>query len=477
MRPIFQRLRQFLLQPVDSTSLAVFRMVFGCAVAADMVRYVVRGNVDQIWVRPQYHFTYFPFDGLELLPGPLMHALFWLLAALGVLIAVGLLTRLACVSFAVLFTYVFLLEQAVYLNHFYLICLLAWLLALLPANAAWSLDAWLIPRTGSATIPNWALWTIRGQLFICYFYGGLAKLNYDWLMGEPMRIWLAEKQEFPVLGPLFLEAWMPYFFAYGGLLFDLLIVPAILWRKTRWPALAAAAFFHLANARLFPIGIFPWLMLGATTIFLPPDWPRQLVSWLGLSWRSPRIPNLRGAVASQAPPQPPLSWRTSSILALLAIHFSVQLIVPFRHYLYPDDASWTEEGHLFAWRMKLRDKRGWVRFVITDPATGRTIVREPEKYLPQFQYNSLLMSPDLIWQHAQQLASQARAAGLLRLQVRCESSISLNGRFPQPLIDPAVDLAAQPRPWGHASWVVRLHEPLPGPQRTIFNAMTAKASR
>jgi hypothetical protein len=251
-------------------------------------------------------------------------------------------------------------------------------------------------------------------------------------------------------------------------LFDLLIVPAILWRKTRWPALAAMIFFHVANARLFPIGIFPWLMLGATTIFLPPDWPRKWLAWLGVK-PAGEVPTM---------PHPArLSVATGLILAALSLHFAVQLIVPFRHCLYEDDASWTEEGHLFAWRMKLRDKRGWMRFAVTDLATGQTIVREPEKYLPRFQYNALLMSPDLVWQHAQHLAAEARAAGAGRVEVRCQSSISLNGRQPQPLVDAAVDLAAEPRPLGHASWVVQLSEPLPDPERTLLHALTAKASR
>jgi hypothetical protein len=37
---------------------------------------------------------------------------------------------------------------------------------------------------------------------------------------------------------------------------------------------------------------------------------------------------------------------------------------------------------------------------------------------------------------------------------------SLNGRKPQLLIDPAVDLAAQPRFAFHRSWILPLHEPL-----------------
>jgi hypothetical protein len=220
------------------------------------------------------------------------------------------------------------------------------------------------------------------------------------------------------------------------------------------------------NSQLFSIGVFPWLMAGATTIFFPPQWPRWILN---------RLPWQKLAAFGQRPlaiaKHEVLGWTTRLVLAALAIHFAIQLVVPFRHHLYRGDASWTEEGHMFSWRMKLRDKRGFVRFVITDLDTGETWTRNPKEYLPRWQVDDVIMRPDLLWQHAQQLAVDYRAQGHPRVSVHVESSLSLNGRRPQPLIDPTVDLAAQPRPTINTPWIVPLREPLPTGKETVYRIM------
>src|SRR5690606_10618868 len=113
-----------------------------------------------------------------------------------------------------------------------------------PAHHAGSVDSWLRPKLRSQTAPAWALWLLRIQVGIPYFYGGLAKLNPDWLRGEPLRDWLLELAEHPLVGPVVSYETVVYFFSYGGLLFDLLVVPALLWRKTRPFAFALALAFH-----------------------------------------------------------------------------------------------------------------------------------------------------------------------------------------------------------------------------------------
>ena len=183
--------------------------------------------------------------------------------------------------FFVLFTYSFLLDQALYLNHLYLVCLLAFLLSFMPANRAFSIDAWLWPRLRSQTTPAWTIWMLRFQMGVVYFYGGVAKISPDWLRGEPMRTWMARRTEFPLIGQYFREEWAVYFISYGGLLLDLLIVPFLLWRRTRVAAFIVAILFHVMNARMFQIGIFPWLGIAATAMFFPPDWPRRIFNWLG----------------------------------------------------------------------------------------------------------------------------------------------------------------------------------------------------
>ncbi|MEO1229301.1 MAG: HTTM domain-containing protein [Myxococcota bacterium] len=253
------------------------------------------------------------------------------------------------------FTYIFLLERAHYLNHLYLACL--------PAHRAFSLDAHWGRVGGVDSMPAWILWLLRAQMGFVYFFGGVAKLNGDWLRGQPMLMWMESRSDRGELGPWL--AWDPtaFFLSYGGLLFDLLIVPALLWRRTRAAALVAAFAFHATNATLFRIGIFPYMAMGLTLLFLEPGTLRMLLVRFG-RWRPPR-----GRVD---PPR--------AMAGLFVLHLVVQTALPLRHHLFPGPAAWTEEGHLFAWRMKLRSKRGRVRYRIRS-STGRVWVENPRDHL------------------------------------------------------------------------------------------------
>jgi hypothetical protein len=439
-----------LAAPTDVASLAAFRMMFGALMVWEVYRYAVNGWVDAYWVQPEFHFGYLGFGWVEPLPAAGMWALFGALGAAGVGIAVGACYRLCAIVFTAGFTYVFLLEPARYLNHFYLFCLLGLLLAVVPAHRHWSVDAALRPGLRSDTVATWALWLLRAQVAIVYVYGGLAKLNGDWLAGEPMRTWLAARPDFPVLGRWFDQAWMVDATSYGGLLLDLLVVPAVLWRRTRIPALAAAVAFHLLNRELFNLGVFPYLAMAALLLCCAPSWPRDLLGRVGL--RVPRVD--RAPERSRSRP-----LRGAAVVAL-AGYLAVQLLVPLRHHLYAGDPSWTEAGHWFAWRMMLRDKWGQASFTVRDPSSGRQWRVDPATVLAPWQEDLLAIRPEFVRQFSHELARRFRAAGHHDVEVFAHVRASLNGREPQPLVDPTVDLASQPARLGPHPWVLPLTEPL-----------------
>ena len=54
-------------------------------------------------------------------------------------------------------------------------------------------------------------------------------------------------------------------------------------------------------------------------------------------------------------------------LALLAL---AQIAMPLRHWAYPGNVRWKEEGYRFAWRVMLTEKTEHVRFCVTDTETG-----------------------------------------------------------------------------------------------------------
>jgi hypothetical protein len=62
--------------------------------------------------------------------------------------------------------------------------------------------------------------------------------------------------------------------------------------------------------------------------------------------------------------------------------------------------------------------------------------------------------PDMILHAAQIIRDDFAARGHPTVEVRADVLVAFNGRAPQPLIDPTVDLAATPYRPGPKSWVL-----------------------
>ena len=232
-----------LMAPVDMAPLVFLRIAFGAVMLWEGWRYYDKGWIKTKFISPKFHFTYFGFDWVRPWPGEGMYLHFLIVGVLALCIMVGFYYRISAVLFLLGFAHIFLIDKILYLNHFYLIILVSFLLIFIPANRSFSLDAKLHPEIRSDTAPAWTLWLFLAQISIVYFYGGIAKLNGDWLQGEPMRAILGQRTAFPIFGPLFSEEWVVYLFSYGGLLFDLFVVPLLLWRKTRLYAMGGAPYF------------------------------------------------------------------------------------------------------------------------------------------------------------------------------------------------------------------------------------------
>jgi vitamin K-dependent gamma-carboxylase len=148
------------------------------------------------------------------------------------------------------------------------------------------------------------------------------------------------------------------------------------------------------------------------------------------------------------------------VAGLLAAYLAVQLVFPLRHFLYPGDVSWTEEGHNFAWHMKLRTKVGEAVFTVIHPRSGQTWAIKPKDYLASHQIVKMTTKPDLILLFGHYLAEQKRREGYEDVEVRAHVMVSLNGRQPQLLIDPNVDLAKEDVSLLPARWIMPLTTPL-----------------
>jgi hypothetical protein len=452
------RIKSFLMHiqkraftPVDIASLVFFRIAFGLLMVWEVWQHFHYGWIATYWIEPRFLFKYYGFSWVNPWPDHWLYVHWAILGVLGFFIAAGFLYRLSAALFFLGYTYTFLLDESRWLNHTYLICLFSFLLIFVPANRALSVDAWLNPKIRSGRAPAWTLWLLRMQIGVVYFFSGVAKLSPDWLRGEPMREWLASRNDFLIIGRFFREEWAVYLMSYGALLLDLFIVPLLLWRRTRLAAFCVALAFHLMNTRLFvALGVFPALAIAATTLFFSPDWPRRIVSIL-----RPLTPS---SVDNNALPG---QRKQVIVLSLVAAYLLIQVLVPLRHFLYRGGVEWTYEEHRFSWRMMLRDRYTLAFFYVTDPNINKTYQVSPRQYLTRKQALRMEYRPDLLLQFAHYLAAVMPRRGPKPLKVEARVSISINGRQPQLLLDPNVDLAAEPRTLRRPRWLREIHEPLP----------------
>ncbi|MDT5016119.1 MAG: hypothetical protein QOD39_2279, partial [Mycobacterium sp.] len=375
-----------------------------------------------------------------------MIVLWFALAAAALLIMVGLFYKSAIIFFFVGHTYAIHLDQSIFWNHYYVVSLFAFLMIFVPANRAHSLDVVLRRIPEANTTPTWTLWILRGQIAVTYFFAGLAKINSDWLHGRPMDQYLTGEKSFPFVSNLFNQHWVHLALSWTGVGFDLLIVPLLLWRRTRVPAFILVLSFHLINSLIFDIEVFPWFAIVATALFFAPDWPRRF----GL-WNGEPAPDLR----HRAVPQGWAQLRPQQKLGcvFMAFYFVVQIVMPLRHYAYPGDVNWTTEGDLWAWRMLLVEARHRTVFTVESKATGAECRLNPLDYIDEAHWDKLGYRPDMMAQFGRHVADIYWARKHYRVAVHVYSAVKINGDDFHQLISPKTDLASVKRSL-HNDWIL-----------------------
>ena len=453
-----------LIREVDGSSLAVFRMCFGALLLFESINYGVFLCLDCMYRSSSLLFKYQYFEWVALLPG---HGLEWVLVLMGVSslgVLLGWHYRICIVLLMLCFSYLFLLDQALYLNHFYMVMLLGGIMIFLPANRCWAVDASRgdsRDKNASPTIPNWSLLWMAVQLEIILLYAGLVKLNYDWLNLEPLRLWMqaSAADEARIFQWLAQDPGIALA-SYGVIVLHLVGAPLLLFRKTRLPIFLVYCVFHIINTFVFDIGIFPWMTIAATLLLFDPDWPRQVISWLNNRGWLPGWRHLTQSVTARNAIKRDAGQ--VAIIAIMCVWLLLQVVIPLRHYYYPGDVAWNEAGHQFSWRMKLRDKRGTVSFRVVD-SSDRLVRVKPDKYLTLTQRYRMACIPDLVWQFAQMLDAQYTLSTGGDVSVYADTSCSLNTRKPVPLINKLVDLSSIARNHPVQAWVYPLTQALPKP--------------
>lgn len=424
-------MEKFLYRHIDNSPLIIFRILFGLLLFLESIGAIFTGWVHRTLIEPAFTFNFIGFEFLQPLTGNGMYYYYAVMGIFGFCVMIGYRYRLAMFSFFMMWSATYLMQKTSYNNHYYLTALLSFLMIFQPAHTYLSVDVQRNPSLKAISVPYWTSLILMLQIGLVYFFGGIAKIYPDWLNAIPARIFLSSKTGYPIVGDLFSTNWFPYILSYGGLLFDLLIVPLLLFKRTRMFGFCLSIFFHLFNAIIFQVGIFPFLSMAFALFFFEP----QTIHSIFLNKKPfynqheikvPRSKNL--------------------VIYGLSIYFMVQLLLPLRHWVINEPVLWTEEGHRLSWRMMLRSKGGYQQFIVVNKETNEKSVVNLNDYLSKKQQRAIVSKPDLIWQFSQRLKKQYAEEGKV-ISVYVSGKVSVNGRPAQPLINETIDLAAVT--WDH----------------------------
>lgn len=430
-----KQLQEFLGREVDNSNLVVFRIGFGFLLLAECWGAILTGWVRRVFIAPDFTFSYIGFEWLQPLDGNGMYFYFFIMGLFGLFITIGFAYRFSAVVFCLLWFGSYIMQKSSYNNHYYLLILLSGLMAFLPANKAYSVDVKLGWTDRRETAAYGYIFLFIAQVAIVYVFASINKIYPDWLQARPIAIWFSIKRNYFLIGPLLQKEWMHYFIAYGGIIYDGIIVFLLLNHRTRKLGFFLSLFFNLFNSAVFQIGIFPYLMILFSVFFYPGESIRKVF----LKKKKP--------VASAAGTFP--KWATYAVVFYLAI----QVLLPLRHWFIPGNVNWTEEGHKYSWRMMLRSKSGIGQYLVKDQKSGKQAWVNPRDYLSNKQYSRIATFPDMTWQFAQRLEKIYEEKGWEDVAVYAHFKMSLNGSPRFSNIDSSVDLTqVEWNFFGHSEW-------------------------
>lgn len=438
-------INRWLFTQIDNSALIIFRVFFGFLIAAEAFGAIFTGWIKRTLIEPEFTFNFIGFDFLQPLPGNGMYFYFAVMGLFGLLVMLGYRYRFSIIMYTVMWAGVYFMQKTSYNNHYYLLLLLLIIMSVLPAANYFSLDVKRNPSLKKISMPRWVVLFIIIQLWIVYTYASVAKLYPDWLDYTVAKNLMLGKINYPIVGELLQHHWAHISITYFGILFDLLIVPLLLWRRTRLIAFCFSIFFHLFNSIVFQIGIFPYMSLAFTVFFFSRERMHQVFMKKKEFYDDNEI-----IVPSYK----------KTLLVLASIWFVIQIALPVRHWVIPGDVLWTEEGHRMSWRMMLRGRSGMTNFYIldkNDPNAKKKYINKND-YLSKKQLRTVSTKPDAMWQFAQRLKKEYDTKGK-DVAVYVKSKVSVNGKKHRDFIDPEVDLASVP--WNYFStnpWIIKYPE-------------------
>ncbi len=430
MEMVTSKINSFLFSKVSIAPLVVFRIAFGLLMFVSIARFILKGWVYQMYILPKMYFPFYGFEWVKPIPASGMYVVFFLLLLSSLFITIGFLYRYSTILFFVLFTYVELIDKTNYLNHYYFVSLISFLIIFIPANKYFSIDSQSFNKQKISSVPYIYLFIFILQMFVVYFFSGIAKLNYDWLLQSlPLKIWLPAFSHYPIIGKFMEQDWLAFLFSWFACTYDLLIGFFLFNKRTVNIAYVFVIIFHLATAIFFNIGMFPYIMMTITIIFFKEDFHIKILSFL----------NVKSKKNANEVPQAPNKGFTYFFLCF----FLVQFLLPFRYLLYDGKLFWTEQGYRFSWRVMLMEKAGTAFFYVKDGEKNKEVEVDNKEHLTYMQEKMMATQPDMMVDYAKYLKKYYTNLGFHSPKVRAQSFVTLNGSGSREYINDTIDLSIQ----------------------------------
>ena len=445
----------------DSAPLAVFRIFFGILMFISIVRFWLNGWIKTLYIDPKFHFNYYGFSWITDFE-EYTYILFFICGLSSLLISLGYKYRISIIIFFLSFTYIELIDKTTYLNHYYFVSSISFLMCFLPLNCYYSLDSYFSNKSYKK-VRKWTIDSMKLMLCIVYFYAGIAKVNSEWLLkAMPLSIWLPSKYDLPIIGQnIMQEQWVHYFMSWGGMFYDLLIPFLLIYKRTRLFAFVLVVFFHAFTKILFPIGMFPYIMIVASLIFFDPKTHQNILNKITIIINYITVLFLFKLRKRVILINTPIK-RNKLNLNIVAIFFALQVLLPLRYSLYPGELFWNEEGYRFSWRVMLIEKRGYSNFRIVDSISKKYFYVQNDDFLTSYQEKQMSFQPDFILEYAHYLGDHFKSQGHENLQVFVDSHVALNGRSSTRFVNPEVDLYSQKESFKHKTWVIPFKDEIKG---------------
>ena len=454
-----KRIINYFKSQTNAAPLAVFRISFGILMCISIIRFWSKDWIELLYIIPNFHFSYYGFEWVKPL-GIYTYLLFLICGIAAFSVAIGYKYRLSILVFFLSFTYIELMDKTTYLNHYYFVSVVSFIMLFLPCNAQFSIDA-ITSKKSYKMVSNWTIDSLKLILGIVYLYAGLTKINSDWLLkAMPLKLWLKSKYDLPFVGQTIMQQdWFHFFMSWGGMFYDLSIPFLLIFKKTRSFAFFLVVVFHIATRILFPIGMFPYIMIISTIIFFDAKVHQQILAFIE---RILKIFKIKKQNLDKSIVQIEHYKGRKLSRAIIFTFLLLQLLIPWRYLLYPGEVFWNEQGYRFSWRVMLMEKKGSSVFKIKNLKNNSFFYVNNDDFLSDVQQKQMSFQPDMILEYGHYLGNHFKSQGHQNIGVFVESYVSLNGRLSQQFIDPSANLMELKDTFKHKYWINPLQDEIKG---------------